>query len=116
MIYGLLTTILIIDCVVLATVVLLQAGQGGGLAGLGGGASTDTFMGGRQAATVLTKLTWWTGGIFLGICVVLAGMSTGSAAPTSVLEQIQPTQVQTTAPPIPLTPTAPAATVPDSGD
>jgi preprotein translocase subunit SecG len=116
MIYGLLTTILIIDCLVLAGAVLLQAGQGGGLAGLGGGASTDSFMGGRQATTVLTKLTWWTGGLFLGICVVLASMSTGTAAPSSVLEQIQPTQVQTAAPVIPLTPTAPAATTPDSGN
>ena len=33
--------------------VLMQAGQGGGLASLGGGAGTEVFMGGRQAVTVL---------------------------------------------------------------
>ena len=36
--------------------VLLQAGKGGGLAAVGGGASTDTFIGGRQAATLLTQI------------------------------------------------------------
>jgi preprotein translocase subunit SecG len=86
-----LTTIMIIDSLILATVVLLQAGQGGGLAGLGGGASTDTFLGGRQATTVLTKASWWCGGVFLALALILSGLSTrGGTGATSVLEgQIQ---------------------------
>ena len=53
---------------------------------MGGGASTDSFFGGRQAATILTKATWWLGGIFLGSRWCLAGMSTRSSQPRSVLD------------------------------
>src|SRR6266699_1679481 len=60
---------------ILPPAVLLQAGQGGGLASLGGGAGTEQFMGGRQATTLLTKITWWCAGIFLFISLVLAFMS-----------------------------------------
>jgi preprotein translocase subunit SecG len=52
--------------------VLLQAGQGGGLASMGGGGGTDTVLGGRQAVTILTKLTWWCGGIFLLLSLALS--------------------------------------------
>src|ERR1044072_1701327 len=70
--FGILVGILILDSFVLATAVLLQAGSGGGLASLGGGAGTETVMGGRQATTLLTKVTWWTAGIFLFLSLVLA--------------------------------------------
>src|SRR5207249_5295270 len=63
--YSFLVAILLLDAVILATAVLLQAGQGGGLATMGGGAGTESIMGGRQATTLLTKVTWWTAGIFL---------------------------------------------------
>ncbi len=82
-----LLVILIADAVVLGTVILLQAGQGGGLAAMGGGASTDTFFGGRQAVTILTKLSWWCGGIFLFLAMILAGLGARGGAPRSVLEQ-----------------------------
>jgi preprotein translocase subunit SecG len=69
---------------------------------MGGGASTDTFLGGRQAATLLTTLSWWLGGIFLVLSLVLAGLSSRGAQPRSVLEgQLQapaPVNVQ----PLPL--------------
>lgn len=75
--FGLLLTLLIVDGVLLMVVVLLQAGKGGGLAAMGGGgAGTESFMGGRQAATVLTKATWATGAIFLALAVVLSILST----------------------------------------
>lgn len=89
--FTLLLILLIIDAMVLVVVVLLQAGQGGGLAALGGGSSTDSFFGGRQAVTILTKLSWWCGGIFLGLSLILAGMSARGSALRSVLdEQITP--------------------------
>ena len=62
--FAFLLTLLILDALLLSVVVLLQAGQGGGLASLGG-ATTDTVLGGRQAVTLLTKATWWCGGLFL---------------------------------------------------
>jgi preprotein translocase subunit SecG len=69
--FAFLVSLLILDAIVLSIVVLLQAGQGGGLASLGGG-GTDTVLGGRQAVTILTKLTWWCGGIFLVLSLVLS--------------------------------------------
>ncbi len=74
--FALLLTLLIIDALILSTVVLLQAGQGGGLASLGG-ATTDTVLGGRQAVTILTKLTWWCGGIFLALSLLLSVVPRG---------------------------------------
>ena len=89
--FTFLLIVLMLDAFVLIGVVLLQAGQGGGLAGMGGGASTDSFLGGRQAVTLLTKMTWWCGGIFLAVSLVLAGLSARGTRPRSVLEgQIQP--------------------------
>src|SRR5438034_9985513 len=84
--YSFLVAILLLDAVILATAVLLQAGQGGGLATMGGGAGTETIMGGRQATTLLTKLTWWTAGIFLFLSLVLTVMSQSGTPVRSVLE------------------------------
>jgi preprotein translocase subunit SecG len=69
--FAFLVSLLILDAMLLSVVVLLQAGQGGGLASLGGG-GTDTVLGGRQAVTILTKLSWWCGGIFLALSLVLS--------------------------------------------
>lgn len=95
--FTFLLVLLILDAILLTVVVLLQAGQGGGLAGLGGGASTDSFLGGRQAVTILTKLSWWCGGIFLVLSLILAGLGARGSAPRSVLEQQAP-------PPAPVAP------------
>ncbi|HEY6158764.1 MAG TPA: preprotein translocase subunit SecG [Gemmatimonadales bacterium] len=104
--YNLLLFILALDALILTTGVLLQAGQGGGLASLGGGAGTEQFMGGRQATTLLTKITWWCAAIFLFISLVLAVLSSNSAAPRSVLEGNvpAPAPVQPTPLPLPTTP------------
>ena len=113
--YGILVGILILDSLILATAVLLQAGQGGGLAGLGGGAGTETVMGGRQATTLLTKVTWWTAGIFLFLALVLSFISQSGSQLRSVLEgqgQQAPGAVQNTPLPIETQPTAPPAPAP----
>jgi preprotein translocase subunit SecG len=111
--YTFLVVILILDALILGAAVLLQAGQGGGLASLGGGAGTETIMGGRQATTLLTKVTWWTAGIFLFLALVLTFMSQSGRQVRSILEgQVQqqaPTPVQPTPLPIETQPTAPAA-------
>ena len=116
--YGILVGILILDSLILATAVLLQAGQGGGLATMGGGAGTETVMGGRQATTLLTKVTWWTAGIFLFLSLILTFLSAGSGtqvrpllegqgqAPTPVAPTPLPIETQPTAPP-PAPPPAP---------
>src|SRR2546430_10833527 len=61
---------------------------------------------GRQATTLLTRITWWCAGIFLFISLVLAFMSAHSAAPRSVLEggAPAPAPVQPTPLPLPASP------------
>ena len=113
--YTTLLVILLLDAVILTTAVLFQAGQGGGLASLGGGAGTDTFMGGRQAVTLLTKVTWWCSGIFLFLALILAVMQSHAGAARSVIQQNLAPEQQQQAPaqaaPLPLQ-TTPAPTTP----
>jgi len=72
--YTLLVTLIINVSLLLAVAVLLQSGQGGGLASLGGGPA-ENVVGGRQAETILTKGTWWLGGLFMFLALVLSVMS-----------------------------------------
>jgi preprotein translocase subunit SecG len=87
--YTFLIVILVIVCFMLLGAVLLQAGKGGGLASSFGGATTatDSLIGTRQAGNLLTKLSWWGGGIFLFLAFLLQLMSVRTRAPTSVLDK-----------------------------
>ena len=73
--YTFLLTLLILDAIILAIAVLLQSGKGGGLAASFGGASSssDSVIGTRQAGNLLTKASWWCGGVFLGLAFILHG-------------------------------------------
>ncbi len=98
--YGFLVAVLVLDGLFLCTVILLQAGKGGGLAAMGGGAAaTEGVLGGRQATTMLTRATWTAGSLFMVLALVLAILSSRSAQPDSILRQDA-------------TPTAPAAAQP----
>jgi preprotein translocase subunit SecG len=118
--YTFLLVLLILDSAVLVAAVLLQSGKGGGVAASFGGvsSSTDAFIGTRQAGNLLTTVTWWTGGIFLGLSFILQLMSTHARAPTSVLDKTfgrpAPTAppVQQSVPAVPLQPTQPAQPAP----
>lgn len=112
--YGFLLTLLILDGLLLGAVVLLQAGQGGGLASMGGG-TTDLVVGGRQATTLLTKMSWICGGSFLVLALLLSLIAPSRGGTSNeVLEKLR--QNQTAAPanlPIqtaPSTGTVPGAT------
>lgn len=85
--FALLLTLLIIDALLLSVVVLLQAGQGGGLASLGG-SGTETVLGGRQAVTILTKATWWCGALFLVLSLLLSLVRRGPAG-SELQEQLR---------------------------
>lgn len=116
--YTFLLTLLILDALVLAAAVLLQSGKGGGLAASFGGASSssDSLIGTRQAGNLLTKASWWCGGIFLGLAFILQIMSTRATAPKSVLDKLAApasapaTGSGTAAPAAPLTQQAAPAT------
>ncbi|MEX2283490.1 MAG: preprotein translocase subunit SecG [Gemmatimonadota bacterium] len=85
--FYVLLFLLLLNGVFLGVIVLLQSGKGGGLASMGGGAGTDTLIGGRQAATLLTKASWVSGGLFLFLALVLSVMSSRSQAPTPILRE-----------------------------
>ena len=87
--FTFLLVLLIIDSLVLVTAILLQAGKGNGLAASFGGVSSsaDSLLGTRQAGNLLTKASWWGGGLFLFLSLVLSIASTQRRAPKSVLDQ-----------------------------
>ena len=87
--FTFLLVLLIIDSIVLIAAILLQSGKGNGLAASFGGVSSsaDSLLGTRQAGNLLTKASWWGGGIFLFLSFVLSLASTRQRAPKSVLDQ-----------------------------
>jgi preprotein translocase subunit SecG len=89
MLQKLLLSLLIVDSFVLAAAVLLHSGKGTGMAASFGGVSSspDAFIGTRQAGNLLTKIGWWSGGIFLAIALVLQITSARARVPKSVLDQ-----------------------------
>ena len=114
--YTFLLILLILDALLLSAVVLMQAGSGGGLAALGGG-PTEGLMGGRQAVTILTRLSWWTGGIFLALALILSAMAANGGNPGGSIQQrlrggapVAP--APTTAVPLPIQPESGAAAAP----
>ena len=99
-------------CVVLILVVLLQSGKAADLAGAFGGGGSQTALGSRGAATVLSKAT--------SICAIVFMLSSlglailGSRSGGSVLEQVPlPAEAPAEAPAgAPGAATAPQATPP----
>jgi preprotein translocase subunit SecG len=116
MLYNILVGVLFVDAVFLVAAILLQAGKGGGLAASFGGVSSsaDAILGTRAAGNLLTKASWWCGGLFLGLAYVLSLMSTRTRRPTSVLDEAFTPPPATapaprsTAPALPLEEAAPA--------
>ena len=116
--FTFLLVLLIIDSLVLIAAILLQSGKGNGLAASFGGVSSsaDSLLGTRQAGNLLTRASWWGGGIFLFLAFVLSLASTRQRTPKSVLDQaFTPAPAPAAAPAtpnansaIPLTPAAPA--------
>src|SRR3954463_2774542 len=88
MLYNILFVLLVIDSLILIVAVLLQAGQGGGMAASFGGVSSSAsaLLGTRQTGNLLTKASWWCGGLFLALSFLLAIASSQSRAPKSVLD------------------------------
>ena len=109
--YYLLLALLIVNGFFLAVVVLLQSGKGGGLASMGGSSSADTLIGGRQAATLLTKATWGSGALFLALSLALSILSTRRETPRPILRQEFQQQAAPTTP----RPILPGATPAQSG-
>jgi len=80
MLYGFFLVIHIIISVLLVVAILMQASKGGGLAGIAGGmgAGGSSMLGGRQAATMLHKVTIGLALVFGINALLLGALSRGS--------------------------------------
>ena len=118
MISRILLVLLFIDSVILVIAVLLQAGKGGGLAASFGGvtSSADAILGTRQAGNLLTKASWWCGGLFLGIAFLLSLSSSRGTQPRSILDQTFSPAPVVTPPAQPNTNVLPIQPVTPTGD
>ena len=112
---GLLTVIMVLDCLVLMFLVLIQLPKKEAGAGLAfGGAATDALFG-AGSGTVLTKITRYAATIFFVLAVILSLMQrvyhtrTTSTFGNKIMQASPPAGLLTTQP---AAPTAPATTAP----
>jgi preprotein translocase subunit SecG len=110
----LLTTIFVINCLVLLLVILIQQGKAGDMASAFGGGSSQAAFGARTGATLLTKVTWVSASLFFAGALALSIVT--SRGPGSVLGSVpapaapaaQTPAAPAPAAPAPATPAAPA--------
>jgi preprotein translocase subunit SecG len=53
----------------------------------GASSSSDALFGTRQAGNLLTKMSWWCGGIFIGLAFILEISASHGRVPTSILDK-----------------------------
>lgn len=85
---GFLIILHTIISILLISVILMQASQGGGLSGTFGGGATSSVLGGQNAGNVLSRITTWLASLFLVLAVIismLSGPSTESSS--SIVKQ-----------------------------
>ena len=114
--FTFLVILILVDAVLLAIVVLLQAGRGGGLAGIASGGQATQILGARQAPDFLEKATWVLGTALLVLCFI-APFTLGGDPERSILQQRAaeaPGEAPLEAPGVtpPTTPGAPGPEVP----
>jgi preprotein translocase subunit SecG len=118
MLYYLIATLFVINCLVLLLVILIQQGKAGDMASAFGGGSSQAAFGARSGATLLTKVTWVSASLFFVGALALSVVS--SRGPGSVLGSVplpaapaatQPAPATTPAQPAPAQP-APAQPTP----
>jgi len=99
-------------CLGLVSVVLLQSGKGGGLAGGAFGGSAQTVFGGRGATDFMTRATMVLGTAFFVTSIALALLSTGQGPAGKSLMQEEARHATTNAATPPGAPPPPGATAP----
>ena len=107
-----LTLLHIAVAFILILVVLLQTGKRADLAGAFGGGGSQTAFGARGAATLLSKVTTWSAGIFMATSLGLSLLGSGSGGGSgSVLDSVPAPAAAAPATPAPQ-PLNPAPVVP----
>ena len=71
--------------ILLISVVLMQASQGGGLSGTFGGQAASSILGGQSAGNVLSKVTTWLAVIFIGLAILISILTGPSSESSSSL-------------------------------
>src|SRR5256886_10144584 len=71
---GLLTVVMVVDCLILIFLVLIQLPKKDAGAGLAFGASATDALFGAGSGTVLTKITKYSAGIFFVLAMMLSVM------------------------------------------
>ena len=85
MIFGLLVTLFVINCLLLLLIILIQKGKGSmGLGNLGGG--TQLLFGGSGGQDLFQKITWILGAIFMFGSLGLSIMKTKQSQSSRYLE------------------------------
>ena len=96
--YAVLLSLHLIVCLCLVTVILVQSGKGGGLAGGAFGGATQTVFGGRGATDFITRATVVLGVLFFVTSLSLALLTTrGTARARSIVSEAAK-RASTTAP------------------
>ena len=72
---GFLIIIHTIVSILLVSVVLMQASQGGGLSGTFGGQAASSVLGGQNAGNVLSRITTWLATLLLSLAVIISMLS-----------------------------------------
>ena len=72
---GFLIIIHTIVSILLISVVLMQASQGGGLSGTFGGQAASSVLGGQNAGNVLSRITTWLATLFLSLSDIISMLS-----------------------------------------
>ena len=91
--------------IVMTFLVLIQAGKGGGLAGIAAGGATTQILGARQAPDVLEKATWVLATLFIVLCILTNFAIDDGQQQRSIIQQ-QSQQQGTQQPLAPLPPDA----------
>jgi preprotein translocase subunit SecG len=99
MLYYLIATLFVINCLILMLVILLQQGKGGDIASAFGGGSSQTAFGARSGATVLSRATTVCAVLFIVGALALGIL--GRRGPGSVISGKAAPQAQTPAPAAP---------------
>ena len=86
MLYYLVATIFVVNCLVLLLVILIQQGKAGDMASAFGGGSSQAAFGARTGATLLTKVTWVSASLFFAGALALSIVST--RGPGSVIGSV----------------------------
>jgi preprotein translocase subunit SecG len=91
-IYTFLSILLVIDSILLVVIILMQKTKGAEIGAVFGSGAASAVLG-AGAANILTKLTYWIGGIFLALVFALTFLHHKIMTTKTVVESI-PVEVQ----------------------